>query len=141
MNPLIIFISESICVIIGIGIGWVAKTRKTVDYKRRWKEALALLQQQKIYTYQQSAFLETPDTIVVPSKTEEGYTEEEIEVIRKRLRNLPFDSDRESMEYERLKGGLSPVDDLTQLNFATTYRDMVKTRMRYGWDELGKPIR
>lgn len=138
---LILFLSLITCVAGGMGIGWVAKTRQSIDYKRRWQEALALLQQEKQATGQ-LASLDTPGNVAtLTSKTEKGYTTAELEALRKKLRSLPFDSDRESMEFERLRNGLPPVDDLKSLNFASTYKNMVKTRIKYGWDELGKPIR
>lgn len=117
--------------VVAFGLGFRTHKQFAIDYKARWKQALALVDAEKTATAELTSVTEKPTGQL-------NLTRGDIET-RKKLKTLR-DSERERAEEDRLNAGLYPIDSLDDL-WDSTYRQMVKRRLRFGYDESGRKFK
>lgn len=120
----------------GFAVGYIRCRNTQVDYHRRWKEALELLEAERTKTL---AGLDTPprgsgEVVHTPSRTPVQDAYKKAKLVEQLLEM--YDDDREEMEEQRLQYGLPPIDPLTEL-YSDTYKKMIKRRFEWGYDENG----
>jgi hypothetical protein len=117
---------EIICaLLVGAVVGSVVMKRRMIDYKGRWKEALALLEEEKKATAQLEEGLLTSEQI--EQRKQERYEAENRQVIQRRLHGM-FSEDRAELEIQRAKKSLPPLDDLDGM-FSEDIAAVMKARM------------
>lgn len=112
---------------LAVFVGWKLHERKSIDYKGRWKEALRLLDEERVKPLPEGTVPTLPQSATASEKT------------LKQITRKPY-FNRQSLEASRLKNGLPPIDPLTGMpGFA--YEQMVKLRYKYGYDEEGRKFK